>query len=349
MPIEIDLVRVLRGRHNDASMGNTAGLDIRSKPGINHAQEALPFDSHEGGNMNCSFSFVRAALGLALFLGFVSGAQAASSLTIVSEPGDVIGQGVTKTYSSQSAAFGANTSGDTVTLGITTLSDTWYIIVAAPRGERLTRRNYSLGERAAIRTGRAPGLDIGGNGRSCSQVWGSFTVRQVGYDANGNVTMLDGVFVQRCGSATSPRLIAYLSYKSTPLSFSFLSGAGDPIGLGISKSYFGDTSDFALSGNTGSIQFGVSGQRDDWLASIQPPSGQVLRVGTFQTHALHDSSHAGLNLTSNGHSCSDNNGTLTIYNIQSDTAGNVIGLNAAFNITCVGATAPISGTIHYHL
>ena len=59
--------------------------------------------------MNFPISFVKAVLGLALFLGFASAAQAASSLTIVSEPGDAIGQGVTKTYSSQSALFAANT------------------------------------------------------------------------------------------------------------------------------------------------------------------------------------------------------------------------------------------------
>jgi hypothetical protein len=319
------------------------------QPSVNHAHEALPFDHYVGGNMNRSFARAKTMLGFVLFLGFVSSAQAASSLTIVSEPGDVIGQGITKTYTSQSALFAANGNGESVTLGITTLSDTWYIVVAAPRGEKLVRRTYPLAERAAIRTGRAPGLDMGGNGRSCSQVWGTFTIRQVGYDSGGNVTMLDGIFVQRCGNATGPRLIAYLSYKSTPLSFSVVSAAGDPIGLGITKSYFGDTSDFALSGNTGSAQFAVTGQRDDWLASIQPPSGQALRIGTFSTHALHDSSHAGLNFVSSGHSCSDNNGTLAINNIQTDTAGNVIGLYAVFNITCVGSTAPFSGTIRYHL
>jgi len=339
---------LLGATHNGAA-NIVASLVSHSKPSLSQAHEALSYRHHQGGNMNFPISFVKAVLGLALFLGFASAAQAASSLTIVSEPGDAIGQGLTKTYSSQSALFAANTSGESTTLGITTLSDTWYIVVAAPRGERLTRRNYSLAERATIRTGRAPGLDMGGNGRSCSQVWGNFTVRQVSYDSSGNVSMLDGIFVQRCGSATSPRLIAYLSYKSTPLSFSFVSGPGDPIGLGISKSYFGDTSDFALSGNTSSVQFAVSGQRDDWLAAIQPPTGQALRIGTFQTHAVRDSTHAGLNITDNGHSCADNNGTLAINNIQTDTAGNVIGLYAAFNITCVGSAAPVSGTIRYHL
>lgn len=299
--------------------------------------------------MNRYFPLARTAFGFVLFLGFVSCANAASSLTIASDPGDAIGQGVNKTYSSQSALFAATTSGDTLTLGVSTLSDTWYIIVAPPRGDRLTRRNYQLAERAAIRTGRAPGVEIGGNGRSCSQVWGSFTVRQVSYDSSGNVSMLDGTFIQRCGGPTNPRLIAYLSYKSTPLSFNFASAAGDPIGLGVTKSYYGDTSDFALSGNTDSAQFGVTGQRDDWIASIQPPSGQALRVGTFQTHASRDSTHAGLNVVANGHSCTDNNGTLVIKNIQTDSGGNVVGLYAYFSLVCTGSSAPLSGTIHYHL
>jgi hypothetical protein len=300
--------------------------------------------------MNYSFSLAKATLGFAFFLGFVSGAQAASSLTIVSEPGDTIGQGISKTYSSQSALFGATGNGENVTFAITTLSDTWYINVAAPRGEKMTRHYYPVAERATIRTGRSPGLDIGGNGRSCSQIWGTFAIRQIAYDANGNVTMLDGVFIQRCGSATSPKLTATLAYKSTPLSFGFTSGAGDPIGLGITKNYFGDTSDFALSGNTSSVQFAVSGQRDDWLASFQPPSSQALRVGTFQTHAVRDSTHAGLNITSNGHSCAaENNGTLTINGIQTDSTGQVVGLNAVISIVCTGSPAPFYAVIHHHL
>ena len=299
--------------------------------------------------MNCSVTLAKAAFCLALFLGSASVASAtSSSLLLISESGDAIGQGLTKNYTSQSALFGVTGDGENLTVAITTLSDTWYMIVAAPRGEKLTRRGYPLAERAAIRTGRSPGVEIGGNGRSCSQVWGSFTVRQIAYDANGKVTMLDAILIQRCGGPSSPRLVAYLAYKATPLSFSYVSAVGDPIGQGGSKNYFGDTSDFALSGTTSSLQFGVTGQRDDWLATIQPPSGEALRVGTFQTHTLRDSSHAGLNIVSNGHSCSDNNGSLTINNIQTDTAGQVVGLYASFNITCVGSTAPFTGTIRYH-
>jgi hypothetical protein len=311
--------------------------------------EALPLDQHEVTVMRYSFAIARVTFGLALFLSLISGAHAASSLTIVSDAGEPIGKGITKTYTSQSAVFAANGNGEYLTLGISTLSDTWYIILAAPRGEKMTRGSYPLAERATIRTGRAPGLEIGGNGRTCSQVWGSFSVRQIGYDSSGNVTMLDGTMIQRCGGAANPRLSAYLSYKSTPWQYSFVSGAGDPIGLGVSKNYFGDTSDFALSGTTNSLQFAATGQRDDWLVNIQPPTGQALHVGSFATHALHDSTHAGVNIVSNGHSCADNNGTLAINNIQTDTSGQVVGLYAVVNITCVGSTAPFYGVIRFHL
>src|SRR6478672_8406811 len=107
------------------------------------------------------FSFLgKLATGMALCLGLATAAQATSSLTIVSEPGDIIGQGVTKSYTSSSALFGVNGNGESVTLAISTLSDSWYIVVAAPRGEKLTRGSYSLAERATIRTGRSPGVEI---------------------------------------------------------------------------------------------------------------------------------------------------------------------------------------------
>ena len=50
------------------------------------------------------FSFLgKVTSGVALCLALVSVAHAASSLTITSDPGDIIGQGVNKSYSSSSA------------------------------------------------------------------------------------------------------------------------------------------------------------------------------------------------------------------------------------------------------
>ena len=67
-----------------------------------------------------------------------------------------------------------------LTVSVTSGAEWWHIDLAAPRGETLRPGVYHDAERAAFRTGRAPGLDVSGDGRGCNEVYGEFAVDQRG-------------------------------------------------------------------------------------------------------------------------------------------------------------------------
>jgi hypothetical protein len=206
---------------------------------------------------------------------------------------------------------------------------------------------YYDAERAAFRTGHAPGIDVSGNGRGCNEIWGSFAINQIATDAAGKVTMLDATFTQRCESSTAPALKGVVKFNARPLSYSFRSDAGDYIGGGIAKTYFGATSTFSLKGTDRRLQYSVSGLRDDWTALIEAPSGRRLKTRTYNTSRFADANHAGLDVFGNGRGCNQSTGTLTITAITLNRQGNVTRLGATFEQHCEGAAAALHETIRH--
>ena len=289
------------------------------------------------------------ALGLALFFGENHGAQAASAMTMISEPGDWVGQGITKTYASNLATFSATGDNKNLFLSIRQGSESWNIDLSPINGELLTRHNYTNAEADSSQYGRSPGLKIYGNGRGCNDIWGSFMIRQISFDVQGKLATLEAIVIQRCGSATAPRLIVSLLYNATPLSFDYESAPGDDIGRGMKKSYFGETTDFEMSGTFQALEFSVYGQHDYWHVGIQAPTGQVLKIGTYSTYRFRDSSHAGVNFRGNGRGCNTSSGVLVVEGIRTNILGFITGLNAVFVQNCDSSSAPAIGTIRFHM
>ena len=268
-----------------------------------------------------------------------------------SAPGDYIGAGASARYTPANSTISISGTAANLTVTIRPSSPAltlWHVDLAAPRGELLRPGRYYDAERAAFRTGRAPGIDVGGDGRGCNKIWGSFSIMQIATDGAGNVTMLDAAFTQRCEGPSSPPLKGIVKFKAPPLSYAFRSEAGDYVGGGAAKVYYGDTSIFTLSGNAASLQYTVSGQRDNWTALISAPAGQQLQPGTYNTARFADSTHARLDIFGNGRGCNGTTGTLRIISIAKDTGGNVIGLYATFEQHCEGATPALRGTIRYY-
>jgi hypothetical protein len=273
-----------------------------------------------------------------------------TSYSFKSEPGDFVGGGQTKSYQSPPATVTASGTAADVNVTVTSGADFWFIEFAAPRGDVLRPGVYRDAERAAFRTGRAPGLDVSGEGRGCNEVFGQFTVDQIGTDAAGAVSLLDAHFTQRCESATAPRLTGTVHYRAFPLSYRFASDPGDYIGGGKTKSYTNSTSIFGLSGTTAGLSYTVSGQRDDWTVELAPPAGQQLHVGTYtdaQRAAFRDPGHPGLDASGDGRGCNTLTGSFTITQLVTDASGAVTALAATFEQHCEGATPALHGTIHY--
>lgn len=281
-------------------------------------------------------------------VGVAFACNAASIFSYSSNAGDYIGQGKSGVLTDANATFRMSGTKNRVSLVVTGNSNEyWYIDISAPLYGVLAPGVYQGAERASFKTGRSPGLDVSSTGRGCNEVWGKVTVRQISFDAAGNVDKLEATFLQRCGSSKAPALAGVLSYNAPPLSLKLTSGADDYVGGGVGKMYYNDTSIFILSGNSSRFYYSASGLRDDWSASIAAPAGKKLAVGRYSTRRFADSTNAGLDFYGNGRGCNSNRGTLNVRAIEQDVEGNVAKLYADFEQYCDGSSTPLRGTIHF--
>jgi Superinfection immunity protein len=141
------------------------------------------------------------------------------TLTLASENGDYIGQGRSTTMSESSWWFEAAQSDGPGTISILLSSKTtatrWTVELAAPKGQLLRDGTYTYAQRAPFRTGAAPGLDVGGDGRGCNSVYGSFTVLHYEVDGRQRVAVFDASFEQHCESPTAPALRGTIRFQAT--------------------------------------------------------------------------------------------------------------------------------------
>jgi hypothetical protein len=217
--------------------------------------------------------------------------------------------------------------------------------LAAPAGRRFERGLYRFAEKADFRTGLAPGVDAVFNGVECAEVWGAFTISQIGYDASGKVKLLEATFSQGCAPGAT-LLVGVVKYKVLPQYYLVGAVPGDPPGTG--HALVGYTSDMYLQGGRSGVVFRIEGERQTWMIEIEPPAGKLLKPGTYPTT---DYSHnlAVYSLRTHGEVgyCPDSAGTLNIVDVAFDAVGAVTGMNANFVLTCEGWVAT-KGTIRYN-
>lgn len=138
--------------------------------------------------------------------------SAGDVLSVTSQPGDYIGRGTSMTMTPPDWRFIAGTQNGpgAITVTVESASGTsfvrWTVWLGAPVGQSLVPGTYLNAERAAFRSGSAPGLDVFGDGRGCNQVFGSFTITSLTIDSQGNVRQLNASFKQHCESPAAPAL-----------------------------------------------------------------------------------------------------------------------------------------------
>ena len=150
---------------------------------------------------------------------------ASTSLSVVSQPGDFVGQGRTYFYTAENAGIGSSFA-----LGITPLGQMagfvvkpfddlngqgWFGQMWASPGTVLTPGFYpdvvSAGIPSALRNGH-PALLISFDNRSANDVTGNFTILEVAFDALGELQSLDATFEQHAEGMT-PALLGEIKYK----------------------------------------------------------------------------------------------------------------------------------------
>ena len=239
--------------------------------------------------------------------------------------------------------------------GVQAQASWWAVQFEAPEGETLRPGQYlNAGCPFWGRTGRAPGLQVTANNPVCrpssgDSVWGSYVIRQIGFDAEGRVDSLEATFVQRQGGPTQPPLYGTLRYNARPLQFSARAASGFPWGR-IAQDNFGDTSFFSLRGTPQGLVYDASVLKDQWRILIAPPIGTALESGRYRTAAVPDENTAQLFIWRglNEETCNAV-GELNVQGLETDGSGQVTALHATFLYRCPGSHQPLRGTIRHRL
>lgn len=175
------------------------------------------------------------ALTTAGLLTAVSPAQAqavsSGSFTMTGDSGDYITGGATYSYDA-SAGDSLTVSADEDLRGIylsinAKNGDWWSMDLNAPLGKTLTAGEYPEATRAPF-SGAGAGIDIGGNGRGCNTITGSFVVAEAVYGPHGYVEKFDATFEQHCEGGTSAlrgRVVINNAPPATPLEISATAAA----------------------------------------------------------------------------------------------------------------------------
>lgn len=285
--------------------------------------------------------------------GVLLGATEVSAQSVLSIHNQATGQ--TRVFTEDESLFfvDMSASGLVFTSRHGASGDQWLVKLHAPIGEKLRPGRYDyVGCPEPYQSGRAAGLEVTDNNPVCAheedigRVFGWFSVRQIAYDAAGQVTSLEAAFSQRLGSTTAPELGGYLRYRAAPKSFRIKSDRRFAWGT-IDQDNHGDGSVFALDGTTAGLNYDVSAPRDHWSVSLAPSTGNQIRVGSFNTRNDADASHWGLRIRrSKGESC-DANGLVTVHELKTDGAGQVVGLHATFEYRCGTARPALRGVIRH--
>ena len=144
--------------------------------------------------------------GLVFLSGLVGASPAAAaeappySVTMFSDPGDYIGQGVPRLFDDRNSKLyvAGNRTEVIVRVDGGTRGDDFELYLAGPAGTVLTRGLYERAERTSFRSAGRPGIDISGSGRGCNATSGRFEIRDITFDAAGVVSRLHLLYEQHC-------------------------------------------------------------------------------------------------------------------------------------------------------
>ena len=147
-------------------------------------------------------------------------AQAETTIDLVSEPGDYIGQGQSYSYNDDNADITYSANYDNgISVRIRNLPDdpwlTWSLDFAAPGNAQIQPGQYTGAERFPFQDNANPGLSFSGQGRGCNTLSGSFDIYEVEYDGDGVVTALSASFEQHCEGGT-PALRGDIVFNTIP-------------------------------------------------------------------------------------------------------------------------------------
>ena len=133
------------------------------------------------------------------------------SYRFVSDNGDYIGGGITKSYTNALSVFGLTGTANGVSFSVSGQRDYWTVDLYPPAGETLRVGTYTDAQRHPFNEAGHPGLSVSGNGRGCQTLTGQFTIREIAFDPSGAVIALFATYEQHCEGGT-PALRGTIHY-----------------------------------------------------------------------------------------------------------------------------------------
>jgi hypothetical protein len=152
---------------------------------------------------------------VSLLPAFAFGATPQTFLTLISQPGDYVGQGITQTFTPADGTFSVSNSSDAVSISFNTptFSQFWYLDFGSATTVKFGGGEYDGAQRTAFRSPTRPGIDVSGDGRGCNTDTGRFLVSDFALNSDGTIARLAIDFEQHCEGAP-PALYGSFRYNS---------------------------------------------------------------------------------------------------------------------------------------
>ncbi len=115
-----------------------------------------------------------------------------------SDTGDYIGGGKQQVWTLKESDFSVGGNNRDIRASVSGQGDRWYLEFRAPSNGQLGAGQFTNAERAPFVTGKAPGLDINGDGRGCNTLGGRFAIKTLTWTSAGTVAEMDVLFEQHC-------------------------------------------------------------------------------------------------------------------------------------------------------
>jgi hypothetical protein len=294
--------------------------------------------------------------------------NAAAVISFVSDPGDSIGGGQSRsaTYVGSrqfqvqyDAAQGLRVAS---AIGVEPqFSVSMQALVAQP----LTAVLYEHAQRWPFQMPVQPGLAVSFDHRGCNELTGRFIVGRITFGPTGALQTFHATFEQHCekqspalrgsiwidmgGSTTppSPPVLPVTSGATTL--FAYQSDPDDPIGHGASGSFTLSNAVFNPRGEATEVSVTISPAAGaPFSLRFRAPIGEDLKVGTYTSVDQFSSSGPVLVGSGFGSSCSavtTVNGQFTIQEFTYGTQGDLYTFRATFELRCGSVTTALRGEI----
>ena len=297
-----------------------------------------------------------------------------TTVRLVSDAGDYIGQGRTYEYDQANALITVTASGGHFRIDVRG-DERWTGDFQVPNTlSRLEPGSYTGLARYPFHDPAVGGLDWFGEGRGCNTVTGSFIVDRVTYVGN-TLTVIALRFEHHCGVAT-PALRGEIHWSagdptlppnpvypvpsslwqpaagSTPATGNFVylnSDAGDFIGQGQTYTYTPSNATITVSAVAGRVTVRVT-DAQAWTGEFQTMyTLSRLEPGYYpdlRRFPFHNPAKGGLSWSGHGRGCNTLRGWFVVDQVTY-TSGVLTALDLRFEQRCEGGATALHGAIHW--